>query len=363
MPHEVERVGAERVFVLSSGTLNQETSMVSELSKALGGRFAGLWDRIGAHTPRIDVVAAANAARAAGADLILTIGGGSITDGGKMVQLCLANNVQTTDQLDGYRSMAGKPSETEVKAPTVRQLAIPTTLSAGEFGFTVGCTDTVRKVKEGYRHPMLVPQIVVLDPAATVPTPLWLFLSSGVRAVDHAVEDICSPGCNAYSKAASTHALNLLARGLPAAKAGSSDLDARHDCQMGMWLSMVGSQSGVPKGVSHAIGHILGSTAGVPHGYTSCVMLPWVMQWNKSANADRQEIVSAARGKPGTDAGELLHALIHGLGLPSRLRDVDVTEEQFELLAANTMDDRWTATSPRKIEGPEMVMEILRLAR
>jgi maleylacetate reductase len=81
---------------------------------------------------------------------------------------------------------------------------------------------------------------------------------------------------------------------------------------MGMWLSMVGSQSGVPKGVSHAIGHILGSTAGVPHGYTSCVMLPWVMQWNKSANADRQEIVSAALGKLGMDAGELLHALIHG---------------------------------------------------
>ena len=49
--------------------------------------------------------------------------------------------------------------------------------------------------------------------------------------------------------------------------------------------------------------------------------------------------------------------------MPSRLRDVDVTEEQFELLAANTMDDRWTATNPRKIEGPEMVMEILRLAR
>jgi len=242
-------------------------------------------------------------------------------------------------------------------------LAIPTTLSAGEFGFTVGCTDTVRKVKEGYPHPMLVPRIVVLDPAATVPTPLWLFLSSGVRAVDHAVEDICSPGCNAYSEAASVHALKLLARGLPAVKADPSDLDARHDRQMGMWLSMVGSQSGVPKGASHAIGHILGGTAGVPHGYTSCVILPWVMQWNKSVNADRQEIVSEALGKPGADAGELLYGLIGGLGMPRCLSDVDVTEEQFELLAVNTMDGRWTATNPHKIKGPEMVMEILRLAR
>jgi maleylacetate reductase len=119
-PREAERIAAERVFVLSSGTLNQETSVVSDLCKALGGRLAGLWDRIGAHTPRSDVVAAANAARSAGADLIITIGGGSITDGGKMVQLCLANNVETTDQLDGYRSIAGKPSETEITAPTVR---------------------------------------------------------------------------------------------------------------------------------------------------------------------------------------------------------------------------------------------------
>jgi len=119
-PREAERIGAERAFVLSSSTLNRETSVVSDLCKALGGRFAGLWDRIGAHTPMSDVVAAANAARAAGADLIVIIGGGSITDGGKMVQLCLANNVETTNQLDSYRSIAGKPSETEITAPTVR---------------------------------------------------------------------------------------------------------------------------------------------------------------------------------------------------------------------------------------------------
>jgi len=80
---------------------------------------------------------------------------------------------------------------------------------------------------------------------------------------------------------------------------------------MGMWLSMVGSQSGVPKGASHAIGHILVVTAGVPHGYTSCVMLPWVMQWNKSVNAARQEMVSEVLGKPGADAGELLWRARH----------------------------------------------------
>jgi maleylacetate reductase len=360
--HEAERLGATRVFILSSGTLNRETQVVKGIQAALGNKSAGLWDRIGAHTPRTDVVAAANAARDARADLIVTIGGGSITDAGKMVQLCLANDVTAPEQLDDYRNITSKGAVRETKAPTVRQLAVPTTLSAGEFGFTAGCTDAVRKVKESYRHPMLVPRVVVLDPAATVPTPLWLFLSTGIRAVDHAVEDICSPECNAYSEAAAIHALKLLSRGLRATKADPASLTARHDCLMGMWLSMVGSQSGVSKGASHAIGHILGGTAGVPHGYTSCVMLPYVMKWNKSVNADRQAVVAEALGQPGADAGDLLHELIAGLGLPRTLKAVNVAPEQFELLAKNTMHDRWTRTNPRKIDGPEQVLEILRMA-
>jgi maleylacetate reductase len=359
---EAERLGAERVFILSSGTLNRESDVVKGIIAALGNKSAGLWDRIGAHTPRNDVVAAANAARAARADLIVTAGGGSITDAGKLVQLCLANGVTLPQQLDDYRVLTGKGSVRETRAPTVRQIAVPTTLSAGEFGFTAGCTDTARKVKEGYRHPMLVPRVVVLDPAATVPIPLWLFLSTGIRAVDHAVEDLCSPDCTAYSEAASIHALKLLSRGLRASKAEPAKLEARHDCLMGMWLSMVGSQSGVSKGASHAIGHILGGTAGVPHGYTSCVMLPYVMKWNKPVNADRQALVAEALGQPGEDAGDVLHELISGLGLPRTLREVKVTEAQFELLAKNTMHDRWTGTNPRPIDRPEQVMEILRMA-
>jgi maleylacetate reductase len=359
---EAERLGATRVFLLASGTLNRETDVVKGVVAALGNKACGVWDRIGAHTPRTDVVAAANAARAAGADLIVTVGGGSITDAGKMVQLCLTHDIRAPEQLDDFRSITGKGSVREVQAPKVRQLAVPTTLSAGEFGFTAGCTDTVRKVKESYRHPQHVPRVVILDPAATVPTPLWLFLSTGIRAVDHAVEDICSPECNAYSEGAAIHALKLLARGLRATKADPSSLAARHDCLMGMWLSMVGSQTGVSKGASHAIGHILGGTAGVPHGYTSCVMLPYVMKWNKVVNADRQAVVAEALGKPGADAGDLLHELICGLGLPRTLSAVNVKPDQFDLLARNTMHDRWTRTNPRKIDGPEQVMEILRMA-
>ena len=77
-----------------------------------------------------------------------------------------------------------------------------------------------------------------------------------------------------------------------------NDLDARMDCQIGTWLSTGPLASGVPMGASHGIGYVLGAEFGVPHGHTSCVMLPSVMRWNKSANAERQALVAAAMGHP-----------------------------------------------------------------
>ncbi|TXL77712.1 iron-containing alcohol dehydrogenase [Vineibacter terrae] len=361
---EAARLGASRVFVIASGTLNRTTDVVETLVAALGNRHAATWDRIAAHTPRTDCVEAAAAARAAKADLIVTVGGGSVTDAGKMVQLCLANDVTSPDQLDDYKRItnATPPTRRTLNVPEVRQVAVPTTLSAGEFNAGAGCTDTVSRKKESYFHPLHVPRSVVLDAAATVHTPLWLFLSLGIRAVDHAAEDICSPLCNAYSEASDIQALKLLSRGLRGVKQDPADLKARLDCLLGMWLSVVGSQAGVDKGASHAIGHILGGTAGVPHGYTSCVMLPFVMKWNKPVNADRQAVISEALGRPGADAGDALHELIAGLGLPRSLRDVGVGEDQFDLLAENTMHDRWIYTNPRKIRGPADIKEILRMA-
>jgi maleylacetate reductase len=124
-------------------------------------------------------------------------------------------------------------------------------------------------------------------------------------------------------------------------------------------MSMVGSQTGVSKGASHGIGHVLGGTAHVPHGYTSCVMLPHVLRFNHEVNADKQARVSEALGRPGDAAADAVGALIAGLGLPTRLRDVGVGEDQLDLIAANSMHDRWIHTNPRKIEGPAVIRQLL----
>ena len=148
-------------------------------------------------------------------------------------------------------------------------------------------------------------------------------------------------------------------RGLPAVKAEPANLEARLDCQIGAWMSMVGSQTGVSKGASHGIGHVLGGTADVPHGYTSCVMLPHVLRFNHPVNADKQARVSEALGQPDEPAADVVAGLISALGLPTRLRDVGVKPEQLDLIAEGSMHDRWIHTNPRKIDGPAVIRTLL----
>ena len=362
---EAERLGAERVFLLVSGTLNRETDAVEQMAAALGPRYAGRWDHMPSHSPREAVVGCANAAREAGCDLLVSFGGGSTTDGGKAVTICLQHGITEAAGLEPFRTVVDENGERhfpEYDAPEIRQIVVPTTLSGGEFNARAGITNTVEKLKQSYMHPGIIPLSVILDAAATVHTPEWLWLSTGIRAVDHAVETYCSLDANAYTDGAALQALRLLSEGLARVKADPSDLDARLQCLMGAWISMTGVVTGTRLGASHAIGHILGGTANVPHGYTSCVMLPYVMDYNAAINSNRQADIAAALGQPKATAGDALDNLISGLGMPRTLREVDISEEQLPQLAENCMLDTWTFSNPRKIRSPEQIMEILRAA-
>jgi maleylacetate reductase len=154
----------------------------------------------------------------------------------------------------------------------------------------------------------------------------------------------------------------MLAKGLPRVKSDPAHLKARMDCQFGTWLSTGPLTSGVPMGASHGIGYVLGAAYGVPHGYTSCVMLPAVMRWNKSDNAERQALVASAMGRPGEDAGDVLDDFIRALGMPRSLREVRVATEHFDRIAELAMATPWVPRNPRKIASPEQVREILQLA-
>ena len=276
------------------------------------------------------------------------------------MQLCLANNISTADGIDTIR--ANKGVAPLMVAPTVRQISVPTTIAGGEFSALAGVTNARTKVKEMLRHELVMPRAAILDPAVTVHTPEWLWLSTGIRAVDHCVEGLCSREAHPYAEAQALKGLSMLAQGLPRVKADPRDLDARMDCQFGTWLSMGALSAGVPMGASHGIGYVLGAVFEVPHGYTSCVMLPSVMRWNKPANAERQALVAAAMGQPGSDAGDVLDDFIRSLGMPRSLQDVRIGPEHFDRIAGLAMATPWVPRNPRRIDTAAQVREILLLA-
>ncbi len=362
---EAELLGAQRVFLLVSSSLRTNTDEIERIERALGKRLAAVHDGIPPHAPRTSVLAAAAVARSVDADLIVTIGGGSVTDAGKIVALALKHDLHTHDDLDPYRIYVDDNGDTvkpQFEGPDVSVICCPTTLSGGEFNPLSGATDEKVGHKQGYEHPDMAPVSIVLDPALTLHTPAWLWTSTGVRSLDHALETLGSLQSNHFADGIAQSACRFLVQSLPAVKSNPADLDARLRCQVGAWQSMVPVVGGVPMGASHAIGHILGGTADVPHGYCSCVMAPAVLDFNREVNEHRQAMISECFGKPGQAAGALVDEFISGLEMPRSLREVGVKEDQLDHIAEYTMLDFWARTNPRPINEPADVRKILDMA-
>jgi alcohol dehydrogenase class IV len=362
---EADRLQAKRIFLLVSQSLNTNTDEIRLIEKALAGRVAAVHDGMPPHAPRTSVLAAAAAAREVSADLVVTVGGGSVTDAGKIITLILKHGLTEHDDLEPYHVYVDDNGDTvkpEFEAPDVRVICCPTTLSGGEFNPLAGATDEKVNHKQGYEHRLMAPVSIVLDPALTRHTPQWLWTSTGIRSLDHALETLGSLQSDHFSDGIADSALRLLVEALPAVQADPDDLDARLRCQVGAWQSMVPIIGGVPMGASHAIGHILGGTCDVPHGYCSCVMAPAVLAFNREANLARQERISQCFGKPGEAADQLVDDFIRQLGMPRSLGEVGVAEDMLDHIAEYTMLDFWARTNPRPINAPADVRKILDMA-
>lgn len=352
---------ASRVYLVASKSLNRKTDEIEKIRQALGDRCLGTFDNCIEHTPRASVIELARCLRKAKPDLVVTVGGGTPVDTVKLALLCLAENVDDEQTLGNYRIQVNAQGERHIPPvgkPPVRQVVIPTTLSAAEFTNLGGCTDPVRQVKDLYTGREIGAMVVILDPAITRYTPQWLWLATGVRALDHAVETICSKSHQPFTDATCLHGLPMLCRGLQQVKDNPDNLAARLDCQLGVWLSATGIMR-VPMGASHGIGHQLGAVAGVPHGHTSCVLLPAVMRFNEAVTRERQTLISQALGAPEQQAHELVADIIRSLGMPTTLREVGVKREQFDAIADGALQNMWVRANPRPIDTTEQVFEVL----
>lgn len=300
----------DRAFVVTGRTLHEETGLIRRVEALLGEKHAGTFAGMGQHTPKSAVEAAAGAAEMAAADLLVSVGGGSVVDGTKAVARQL-----------GYPA----------------QVAVPTTLSAAEWAHRVGVTDEAKGRKSGFADPKAVPAVVVLDPEATVFTPERLWLSTGIRALDHAVEGVLYGGEHPVTDVTGLEGMRRLSEYLPRSKKDPDDLEARSELQVAAWLSYFGPLN-TPMGLSHSLGRRLGASYGVPHGVTSCITLA------PSLGVMREKIPEARWSRLeealGGDPAEEVAGLVRRLGLPDRLRDVGVPAGDLEEIADEFGDQR-----------------------
>jgi len=250
---------------------------------------------------------------AAGADALVSLGGGSAIDTAKAV----AHAVGTAQDR------------------TMPHIAIPTTLSAAEFTHYAGVTgaDGIKRAVSGEG---LVPREVFLDPQLTLATPPQLWLSTGIKALDHAVESMLSARLHPVTETLALEAMRRLLRSLPACGADAEALPPRLEAQIGAWMSLF-SPATSRGGLSHALGHQLGAH-GVPHGITSCIALPIVLRFVEPATTARQQSIADALAVE-APLPAAIAALVAALGLPSRLRDTGVDRDVLPAIAAAVLPE------------------------
>ncbi|PRH89645.1 maleylacetate reductase [Labrys okinawensis] len=360
---ELEAGGHEKVLLLTAPQA-VGTPDLARLETAIGNRLAGTFSGLAPHTPLEGVLKAADLARKLGADHLVALGGGSVIDAAKLIALCVHEGIDAPEGLlNKYPTAGVDPSRRPSSAGGwIRMTALPMTLSAAEFTWFAGVTDTAKGLKYVVGHPMMMAQTVIMDPALTLGMGATDFLASGIRAVDHAAERLAALTSHPFNDAVCRQALQMLSAYLPRIHKDPRDLEARQQSQMAGWLSQAGAGTGVRVGASHALGHVLGAHAGIPHGLTSCLLLPAVMTWNAGVNAERQALVSAALGADDIPAAEAIRRLVAAIELPTRLRDVGIIRDDLALIAAKSFHDPGLRNNPRPVETTADVQEILELA-
>jgi maleylacetate reductase len=369
---EVDALGGRRALILSGRTMAEKSDAIRNIQSALGDRCVGTYSGLIQRAPLATAVEATRIALEAGADTLVGVGGSTIADAARMIGFMMAEKITSEERIRELSHQERGLLHPDLKGKSLPlQVSIPTTLSAGEYNMGGGkvLDDSARHMIH-VRHPALFANLIVLDPLLTVGIPDWLWFSTGIKALDHCVERLYTKGNQPMIDAPVLMGAEFIFRHLPESGETNNDLHARLQCQIASWLSMAGVPNNA-MGLSHALGHIIGTRYTLNHGYSSCVTLPHVMEFNRPASPHKQALLARAAGldtrgmteeASAAAAAKAVADLIVRLKLPHRLRDLEIPREDIPVIAKLTLGDGGCAYNAIPITSPEQVISILEKA-
>jgi len=285
--------------------------------------------------------------KSAGADYLIAIGGGSPQDTAKAIGIII-NNPEFAD----VRSLEGFA---DTRNPSVPIIAVPTTAgTAAEVTINYVITDEENRRKFVCIDPHDIPVVAIVDAEMMASMPPSLKAATGIDALTHAIEGFTTKGAWELTDALHLKAIQIISRSLRASVAG--DAKGVEDMALGQYIAGMGF-SNVGLGLVHGMAHPLGAFYNVPHGVANAIILPHVMAWNAEYTGEKYRDIARAMNVPrvcGLSLSEVRMAAVDAVkqlsadvGIPARLRDVGMKEEDIAALAQAALDDVCTGGNPR----------------
>jgi len=365
LPGLLARLGYERVFIVCSRSLNTTTPVVKKIKEILGESVVGMSDNVGEHSPLRNILAAARAIRDSKADVIISIGGGSVLDMCKAIQLCISENVYERGELLKFQltlSEDGTEMLTASKAPpSIRQIAIPTTLSTSEWTPVTTPIDEDTSLKARFLVPSGSPVSIIYDPAILAQTPSRLLLSTGIRGLDHAINTVCAASPHPFATMLAERAIKLFMENLLLLR-DPENRQAFANCQLAAWYTGMGQMS-VAHGFSHWMVHIIGPYGSVPHSDAGCVLMLAQARWLEGWAVKQHERISRLVAGENLPFYEILKGFLLRLSMPVYLDDLGLTRSQVEEMINPALQHPMvTKNNLRPIQNEADLRAILELA-
>jgi alcohol dehydrogenase class IV len=357
---EFAKEGATRVLIVTDQVI-RGTGLIDTVEAGVRDgdvEVAGIFDDVPQDSRSDVVMNAAAAAKDAGADSFLAVGGGSVMDTAKAANVVFTHGGETRDW-EGYFGLPrdndgmGRPQEL---APFA---CIPTTCGTGsEISFASVIKDADEHVKYQIGDFPMFPRLAILDPASTATLPPAIAAATGMDAMTHAIEGYVSSEWNPHASACALQALRLIRDNLEQAVAHPDDDAARGNMLIAANLAIQPTASGAI-GAAHSLSHPCGALYGVAHGVANAINLPWIIEFNAAGGEgianryrDVNEVLGLEVGGSGDQVGGVLadhvRGMVKGLGLPTRLSEVGVPEDGIPQLVEGAMGDGCTLVNPRE---------------